>query len=555
MNAPAPFLVYLTHAEIRLSQTAVQQKRRARFSHEENLALADTMRPPLGILHPLVVRALPQPDGAYTHELISGERRFISSQLAGLQEVPCIVRELADADVLTAQLIENLQRKTLHPLEEAEGFRELRDAGIDPVEIGERVGYKRRYVYGRMALLNLSEDATAAFWQGKLDTVRALTVARVRDPKRQAEVLEKATLKDHTGHFMLSSRELDEFLAKKRMTIPLFGAPFTQHDTELVSAKMEPLPSCEACPKRSGNCGDDDNPDVCTDVLCFDAKVRAVAQRRRVEAEKSGEGVISGDEAKEIIPRRDQVVGHFDLDTTCDWDTFSEPSVRDVSANEEAHEAWLARLEAHKARTYRQILAEPLASGALKTVKVEDPKTRLVRDLVTVKAAKPYLKAAGIRLPGDAGKAPEQRAQAAKVDYAEQQRQQAEAQREREERRNRELTARKAILAAASEKAAGQLTQDEFVDIADFLIGVQQYHVREIFGRLPDTGKLKGGELARLIRTLLVVRCAVDTNTPPNELHEFAKRHKVDPAKIRRELENPGAAKAAKPAGKKKAKR
>ncbi|MDF2376741.1 MAG: ParB/RepB/Spo0J family partition protein [Verrucomicrobiales bacterium] len=126
---------------------------RKRF-HEENLdELVESIREH-GVIQPLVVREV---DGKY--ELIAGERRWRASTKLGLEEVPIILRDASDRDVLEMALIENLQREDLDPLEEAEAYSRLaKDFGLKQDEIAQRVGKNRATVSNAIRLLDLDEQ-------------------------------------------------------------------------------------------------------------------------------------------------------------------------------------------------------------------------------------------------------------------------------------------------------------------------------------------------------------------------------------------------------------
>jgi len=123
------------------------------FAEEPLKELADSIRAQ-GILQPLVAR--PRGDG---FEIVAGERRWRAAQLAGLAEVPVLVREASDAEVLELALIENLQRENLNPLEEALGFsRLISEFRLTQEEAATRVGKSRATVSNSLRLLQLPED-------------------------------------------------------------------------------------------------------------------------------------------------------------------------------------------------------------------------------------------------------------------------------------------------------------------------------------------------------------------------------------------------------------
>lgn len=146
--------------------------------------LAESIRKS-GILTPLLVRPLAQ-DGVF--EIAAGHRRFRAAQLAGVDEVPCVVRELDETTFLEVITIENLQREDVHPLEEADGFRSLiTELRYDVATIADRVGRSHAYVYDRLRLLSLVDEARTLFFDGKITTGHAILLARIApDDQRRA---------------------------------------------------------------------------------------------------------------------------------------------------------------------------------------------------------------------------------------------------------------------------------------------------------------------------------------------------------------------------------
>ena len=127
--------------------------------------LAESIRSQ-GIMQPILVRKVEQ--GKY--EIIAGERRWRASQLAGLDEVPVLIREVPDEAALSMALIENIQREDLNPLEQAIGIQRLVDEfGMTHQEAADAVGYSRSAVSNLLRLLNLAKPAQDLLMQGKID--------------------------------------------------------------------------------------------------------------------------------------------------------------------------------------------------------------------------------------------------------------------------------------------------------------------------------------------------------------------------------------------------
>jgi ParB family transcriptional regulator, chromosome partitioning protein len=127
-----------------------------------------------GVVSPVVVRSK-----APGYELLAGERRWRAAQLAGLHEVPAIVRDdLSDAEALVVGLIENLQRESLTPMETAAGLKQLAELfGLTHEQMGERIGKSREYVTNYLRLLNLAAPVQTLINEGSLSMGHARALA------------------------------------------------------------------------------------------------------------------------------------------------------------------------------------------------------------------------------------------------------------------------------------------------------------------------------------------------------------------------------------------
>jgi ParB family chromosome partitioning protein len=137
---------------------------RTSFDDETLQALSESIRE-RGVLQPVLVR----PVAGGTYELIAGERRWRASQLAGLAEIPALVRERDDAEALEVALIENMAREDLNPVEEARACAALvEDLGLTREEVGRRVGRSRVAVSNLIRLLDLPDEALDLLERGAL---------------------------------------------------------------------------------------------------------------------------------------------------------------------------------------------------------------------------------------------------------------------------------------------------------------------------------------------------------------------------------------------------
>ena len=131
--------------------------------------LADSIKNQ-GIMQPILVRQINSASAADKFEIIAGERRWRASQIAGLDEVPVLVREIADESALAMALIENIQRENLNPLEEAQGIKRLIDEfAMTHEKAAEAVGRSRAAVSNLLRLLTLTHVVQELLMQNKLD--------------------------------------------------------------------------------------------------------------------------------------------------------------------------------------------------------------------------------------------------------------------------------------------------------------------------------------------------------------------------------------------------
>jgi ParB family chromosome partitioning protein len=153
------------------------------FDEEALEQLAQSIREK-GLLQPILVR----PIGKDSYEILAGERRWRAAQLAKLHDVPVVLRNFADRDALEIALVENLQRRDLSPVEEAQGFARLRDEfGATQQELAEALGKSRSHIANMLRLLDLPEKVLALLNEGKLDAGHARALFNADDAVEMAE--------------------------------------------------------------------------------------------------------------------------------------------------------------------------------------------------------------------------------------------------------------------------------------------------------------------------------------------------------------------------------
>lgn len=339
-TAATPFV------ELRLDQLTENPRNPRRHFDPQKLAeLAESISEK-GIIEPLVVR----PSGGDGFELVAGARRYRAAQQAGLETVPCVVRDLDDVAALEIAIVENEQREDLTDIEAAEGYRALQELarergqelGVD--ELCAKTGLSRSTIYNRLKLLELVPIGQDLVRHGILNPSIAQLVARVTGHDVQREVLEdvfhfagrgvrnKGKLEDllkpapeppprkkdeteaeyedrlfewedeNAFHEPRSYREAKDLIGR-RFTYKLANAIFPTDDAELVKAAGP----CGTCPKRTGCQAElfqelTRDADVCTDPTCWQAKTEAFGAREMERITAGGGKVLSAAQAKKLFP-------------------------------------------------------------------------------------------------------------------------------------------------------------------------------------------------------------------------------------------------------------
>src|ERR1700678_3469773 len=168
---------------------------RRTFEDDALKELAESIRTQ-GILSPLLVRPLSEQG----FEIVFGARRYRAAQMAEAATVPVRIKNLTDAEALEAQLIENLQRRDVHPMEEANGFRallNLEEPKYSVEQVAARTGKSPAYVAGRLKLTELAPVVVEAFYREEIGVSHALLLAKLQ-PDQQEQAL-SACFKEDWG--------------------------------------------------------------------------------------------------------------------------------------------------------------------------------------------------------------------------------------------------------------------------------------------------------------------------------------------------------------------
>lgn len=177
--------------------------------------LADSIREH-GILQPLIVTALSEPEGEAEYRLIAGERRWRAARLAGLDRVPVLVKEASPGKTLELALVENIQRADLNPLEEATAYQQLIDEfGLTQEMVAERVGRSRVAVANALRLLRLPQKVKAALSNGEISEGHARALLGLEEADEQIKALDVVLKK---GLSVRQTEELVRHWAKREVS-------------------------------------------------------------------------------------------------------------------------------------------------------------------------------------------------------------------------------------------------------------------------------------------------------------------------------------------------
>ncbi len=190
--------------------------------------LADSIREH-GLIQPLVVTRGPgqQPGGGPTYTIIAGERRWRAARLAGLQQVPAVIKEVSDQALLELALVENVQRADLNPLEEAAAYKMLVDEfGLTQAQVATRVGKARVTVTNALRLLRLSEPVKEALITGKISEAHARALLGLEEEDLQVEAL---TLVLRRG---LTVRQTEELVRRQLIATADEEEPVAEDDPQ-----------------------------------------------------------------------------------------------------------------------------------------------------------------------------------------------------------------------------------------------------------------------------------------------------------------------------------
>jgi ParB/RepB/Spo0J family partition protein len=364
---------------------------RKHFDPARLAALADTVRAH-GVMQPLLVRAIAGRDASHgrpLYEIVAGERRWRAAGIAEQFSVPCMVRELTDFEVLELQLVENLQRDDLHPLEEADGYEQMlidppwwsadhrpRARGYTVDELAAHVGRSASHIRARLRLLALTPAARNAFFNGLFGIGSALSIAHL-NTMHQEEIVQRMQHDAERGAPW--SQDTVQHMVQNTYMLRLAAAAWDLHDAALLPAAG----ACSTCRKRSGSDPElfDDiaDADRCADAQCFAAKATAFHQRKLDDARTRGATIISDAEAVKLWPHPAATIkGYLRLDLPSDM-ALSKKPLREVLGDQARDLVLLDRPGHHDpdTRVTLEVMPTPVVRKLLKGLGKlkEEPKT------------------------------------------------------------------------------------------------------------------------------------------------------------------------------------
>jgi ParB/RepB/Spo0J family partition protein len=246
----------------------------------------------VGIIEPLVVRL----SKLGNYELIAGERRWRAAEIARLTEIPIVVKDLTNEQVLDMQIEENLHREDLAPMDEARGYKFFMDkAKLTVQELALRLGKSEKFILERLKLNELSKEAIKDLDEGVLPLRHALELVKY-DHSTQTKILKDAMNQDGKERYVDSFHRFKERIERDIHSL-LSRAPFPLDATNLRKDGL----TCVACPSRAGNNPTlFDHPDAKTDKClnreCFEKKTvefvhvtrDSISKKHAAESNKKG---------------------------------------------------------------------------------------------------------------------------------------------------------------------------------------------------------------------------------------------------------------------------
>lgn len=244
------------------------------FNDAELNEMAKTIKS-FGLINPVTVRSLNgKAKGKLKYELVAGEKRLRASKIAGSKTIKALIEELTDEQVIEIQIIENLQRSDIHPMDEANGFKVLIDSKKYTQEtIADKIGKSKQYIHDRLKLKDLIPEGQKYFLNNDLVIGHALLLCKLQKDDQKKALEHISNEGKNKSKYFDTVRQLRSWI-DNNILLDLHKASFEKDNTY-----GDKLLSCKQCPKRTGFnkllFDDIDKKDYCTDPACFHQKVDA----------------------------------------------------------------------------------------------------------------------------------------------------------------------------------------------------------------------------------------------------------------------------------------
>ncbi len=249
--------------------------------------------------------------GDMVYEIVAGQRRWEGSMKAGKLTIPTMIREMTNEEVGEAQIIENLQRAGVDPMDEAEAFARWRklDANKYTAEyMAERVGKSTRYVWQCIQRENLIPELKELFRKGEISSSHADLLCRLVSEQQKTALKAKNALFDWNDE-LSTIRHLKQWI-QQYLQLSLDGAPWDKNDAKLVSAAG----ACSSCQKNTAvnpNLDEEAKRATCTDRACYEQKQKAHLVQIEQAVKKSGEKVLRvGGDYNSVPTKNNEFVRH-----------------------------------------------------------------------------------------------------------------------------------------------------------------------------------------------------------------------------------------------------
>ena len=286
--------------------------------------------------HGVIQAILVRPWTGEKYQIVCGARRFRAAKEAGLTTIKAEVRELTDKQAMEIQIVENLQRDDVDPLDEASGYENLMRVGKYTVEqVAEKVGKSRSYVYQRVKLLTMRKDAKKLMEKGEITTSHAVLLATL------PEHMQKKAVDQWDGNYgdWQSVRELRQWIADN-VFVDLTKAPFPLDKADLVLKAG----ACSHCSKNTDvkqGITDPHRKSTCIDPVCFGDKVEKWIKHQHAMLTKTNTGRLGAVLiSTSVYEPKGDVLGWDDYERSTKSDKQARPGII-VDGGEKGTVIWI----------------------------------------------------------------------------------------------------------------------------------------------------------------------------------------------------------------------